>query len=142
MELFEQHLFSQIISLADAYEVLTATQVYYNIPMPPDQVIRILTKKRGNNFNSVLVKAFINMIGIFPIGTLLKLSSGEVGLVVQQTSDLMRPRVLLLTKFDGSEKESGEEISHSRNNGGKYNRDVVGTINPQTANIDIKRYLN
>ena len=138
----EQHLFSQIVSLADAYEVLTATQVYHNVQMPPDQIIRILAKKRGNDFNSVLLKAFINMIGIFPIGTLLKLSSGEVGLVVRQTSDLLRPRVLLLTKFDGSEKESGEEISILETTGGRYNRDVVGTINPQTANIDIKQYLN
>jgi HD-GYP domain-containing protein (c-di-GMP phosphodiesterase class II) len=138
---FQQHLFSQIVSLADAYEVLTATRVYYNVQMLPQQVIRILAKKRGSDFNAVLVKAFINMTGIFPIGTLLKLSSNEIGLVVHQTSDLMRPRVLLLTKFDGSEKESGEEISLLEMTSGKYERDVAGTINPNTANIDIKRYL-
>jgi hypothetical protein len=121
--------------------VLTASRIYYNAPMPPDQVINFLAKKRGNNFNAVLVKAFINMIGIFPIGTVLKLTSGEVGLVVRQTSDLMRPRVLLLTTFDGSEKESGEEISLLEKMEGKYKRDVAGTINPETANIDIKQYL-
>jgi hypothetical protein len=138
----QQHLFSQIVSLADAYEVLTATQVYYNVQIPPDHIIRILAKKRGNNFNSVLVKAFINMIGIFPVGTVLKLSNGEIGLVLHQTSDLLRPRVLLLTKFDGSEKESGEEISLLETTDGKYKRDVSGTINPHTANIDLKLYLN
>jgi HD-GYP domain-containing protein (c-di-GMP phosphodiesterase class II) len=137
----QQHLFSQIVSIIDVYEVLTASRIYYNAPMPPDQVINFLAKKRGNNFNAVLVKAFINMIGIFPIGTVLKLTSGEVGLVVRQTSDLMRPRVLLLTTFDGSEKESGEEISLLEKMEGKYKRDVAGTINPETANIDIKQYL-
>jgi HD-GYP domain-containing protein (c-di-GMP phosphodiesterase class II) len=137
----QQHLFSQIVSLADAYEVLMSSQVYYDCQMTPEQVIRILAKKRGSDFNAVLVKAFINMIGIFPIGTLLKLSSDEVGLVVHQTPDLMRPRVLLLTKFDGSEKESGEEISLLETSEGKYKRDVTGTINSHKANINIKRYL-
>ncbi len=137
----QPHLFSQIVSLADSYEALTAARVYYSVQMPPDEAIRILMKKRGIAFNPVLVKAFVNMIGIFPIGTLLKLSSGEVGLVLHQTRDLMRPRVLLLTKFDGSEKESGVEISLLETAGGKYKRDVVGTINPHTANINIKKYL-
>jgi hypothetical protein len=137
----QQHLFSQIVSLADSYEALTAARVYYSVQMPADQAIRILMKKRGSVFNPVLVKAFVNMIGIFPIGTVLKLSSGEVGLVLHQTRDLLRPRILLLTKFDGSERESGAEISLLDTTGGKYIRDVVGTINPHTANIDIKRYL-
>lgn len=137
----QQHLFSQIVSLADAYEVLTSSRVYYDCQMTPEQVIRILAKKKGSDFNAVLVRAFINMIGIFPIGTLLKLSSGEIGLVVHQTPDLMRPRVLLLTKFDGSEKESGEEISLLETSEGKYKRDVTGTINSHKANINIKRYL-
>ena len=136
-----QHLFSQIVSLADAYEVLTAVRVYYKAPMPSDEVIRALVKKRGSDFDATLVKAFINMIGIFPIGTLLKLSSGEIGLVVHQTSDLMRPRVLLLTKFDGSEKESGEEVSLLEMTAGKHKRDITGTIDSHTANINIKQYL-
>jgi len=135
-----QHLFSQIVSLADAYDVLTSLRVYYNKQMPPDRAISILAKKRDVNLNAILVKAFINMIGIFPIGTVLKLSNGEIGLVVHQTADLMRPRVLLLTKFDGSEKESGEEITLLEKTEGKFKRDISGTIDPHTANIDVKQY--
>jgi len=82
------------------------------------------------------------MIGIFPLGTLLKLDTGEVGLVMHQTRDLMRPRVLLLTKFDGSEKESGQEVSLLETESGKYKHNAVGTINPYTAKIDVKKYLS
>jgi len=135
------HLFSQIISLADTYEVLTATRVYYHVPMPPEEVVRILMKKRNTDFKPVLVKAFLRMVGIFPIGTLLKLSSGEVGLVTQQTADLLRPRILLLTKFDGSEKESGEEVSLLEKAGDRYLRDVIGTIHPDGVKIDSKLYF-
>jgi HD-GYP domain-containing protein (c-di-GMP phosphodiesterase class II) len=137
----EEHLFSHIVALADAYEALTAARVYYSVQMPPDQAIRILVEKRGKVFHPVLVKAFVNMIGIFPVGTVLKLSSGEVGLVLHQTRDLLRPRVLLLTKFDGSERTSGAEISLLETTGGKYKRDVVGIIDPHTSNINIKQYL-
>jgi len=137
----EEHLFSHIVALVDAYEALTAARVYYSVQMPPDQAIRILVEKRGKVFHPVLVKAFVNMIGIFPVGTVLKFSSGEVGLVLHQTRDLLRPRVLLLTKFDGSERTSGVEISLLETTGGKYKRDVVGIIDPHTSNINIKQYL-
>ncbi len=135
------HPFSQIVSLADAYEALTAARVYYSSQMAPDAAVRILLAKRGKVFNSVLVKAFVNMIGIFPIGTLLKLDTGETGLVLHQTRDLLRPRVLMLNKFDGSERETGTEVSLVETSGGKYKRNVVGTINPYAARIDIKKYL-
>ncbi|OGW33473.1 MAG: hypothetical protein A2X58_07615 [Nitrospirae bacterium GWC2_56_14] len=136
-----QHLFSQIISLADAYDAITAARVYYSIQTPPDQAIRILWKKRGTSFNPVLVKAFVNMMGIFPVGTVLKLNTGEVGLVMHQTRDLMRPRVLLLTRFDGSEKEKGAEVSLLEGAGGKFKRSIAGTIDPYVSRIDLKKYL-
>jgi len=53
----------------------------------------------------------------------------------------MRPRVLLLDKFDGSEKDTGTEISLLETKGGRYKRTATGTINPYAAKIDIKKYL-
>lgn len=136
-----QHPFSQIVAIADAYEALTAARVYYSVQMPPDNAVRILLKKRGTTFNSILVKAFINMIGIFPIGTLLKLDTGEIGLVMHQTQDLLRPRVLILTRFDGSEKDAGAEISLLETASGKFKRTIVGYIDPGAAGINVKKYL-
>jgi hypothetical protein len=60
---------------------------------------------------------------------------------MHQTRDLMRPRVLLLDKFDGSEKDTGTETSLLETMGGKYKRTVAGTVNPYAAKIDIKKYL-
>lgn len=137
-----QHPFSQIVALADAYEALTAARVYYSVQMPPDQAIRILIKKRGIAFNAVLVKAFVNMIGIFPVGTLLKLDTGEVALVRHQTRDLMRPRVLLLNKFDGSEKKDGTEVTLVETVEGKFKRSVTGIIDPNVARINMKLYID
>jgi len=140
-DILQQHPFSQIVSLADAYDALTAVRVYYSAQLPPDQAVRILLKKRGGAFDPALVKTFVNMIGIFPIGTLLKLDTGEIGLVMRQTRDLMRPRVLLLSRFDGSEKETGAEVSLLETAGGRYRRTVIGAIDPYKARINVKRYL-
>jgi HD-GYP domain-containing protein (c-di-GMP phosphodiesterase class II) len=138
----KQHLFSKIVALVDAYEAITADRVYYNSRTPPDKAIGILLKNSRGVFDPMLVKAFVNMIGFFPIGTLVKLDTGEVGLVVHQTRDLMRPRVLLLTKFDGSEKETGTEVSLLETASGKFVRSIVGTIDPNVASINIKLYLD
>jgi len=136
------HLFSKIVALADAYEAITAARVYYSSRTPPDQAINILLKNRKGLFDPILVKAFVNMIGIFPVGTLVKLDTGEIGLVVHQTRDLMRPRVLLLTKFDGSEKETGADVSLLETVRGQYVRSIVGTIDPNVANINVKQYID
>ncbi len=137
----QPHPFTQILSLVDAYEAMTAARVYYNTQMPVDEAVRILLKKRSAPFNATLVKAFVNMIGLFPIGTVLKLDTGEIGLVIHQTADLMRPKLLLLTKFDGSEKEKRTEVSLIETSGGRYLRSIVGTIDPHVAQINVKQYL-
>lgn len=136
-----QHPFSQIVSLADAYEAITAPRVYYQTQTPPDEAVRILLEKRGAPFNPVLVNTFVKMVGIFPVGTVLKLDTGEIALVQHQTSDLMRPRVLILTTFDGLEKEDGLTVSLLETANGRHKRSVTGTIHPSSAGIDVKKYL-
>jgi HD-GYP domain-containing protein (c-di-GMP phosphodiesterase class II) len=138
----QQHPFSQIVAIADAYDAIVAARVYYKVPTPPEQGIRIMLQKRGTNFKPVLVKAFVNMIGIYPIGTVVKLDTGEIGLVIHQTRELKRPRILILTKFDGSEKDDPQaEISLLETMHGHYTRTIIGTIEPVGARIDIKKYV-
>ncbi len=136
-----KHPFSQIVSLVDAYDAITAARVYYRAQTSPDEGVHILLKKRGAPFNPFLVNAFVKMVGIFPIGTIVKLDTEETGLVMQQTSDLLRPRVLILTRFDGTEKENGTMISLLETVKGLYRRSIIGTINPASAGIDVKKYM-
>jgi hypothetical protein len=86
----------------------------------------------------MLVKVFVNMIGLLPIGTLLRLDTGETGLVVHQTRDLLRPRVLLLKTFDGTEKE---EVSLLETERGRYKRSIAGAIDPNRIKINLNQYF-
>jgi len=137
-----RHPFSQIVSLADSYEAITAMRVYYARQVPPDKAIRILLMNKGLTSSIALLKAFIHTVGIFPAGTLLKLDSGEIGLVIQQTQDLTRPRVLLLDKFDGSEKENGRKANLTETRDGKYTRSIVGTLDPFGCGINVRQYFD
>jgi HD-GYP domain-containing protein (c-di-GMP phosphodiesterase class II) len=132
------HPYSRIVAIADAYDAITSARVYFRMITPPYEAVRLLLTKRGTIFDPVLVKAFVNMVGIFPIGTLLRLTTGEIALVVRQTRDLLRPSVLLLTTFDGTETE---EVSLLETRSGAYGRSAVATIAPQDANIDLVRYF-
>jgi HD-GYP domain-containing protein (c-di-GMP phosphodiesterase class II) len=134
------HPFSQIVSIADAYDAITAARVYYSTYTSPEQGVRILLSKRGSPFNPVLVNVFVRMIGIFPIGTVVKLNTGQIALVKHQTSDLLRPHVVLLTKFDGSEKDD-PPISLLDTVNGRYRFSIAGTINPSASRMDVKKYL-
>jgi HD-GYP domain-containing protein (c-di-GMP phosphodiesterase class II) len=134
----EMHPFSQIVAIADAYDALTSIRVYYNIPKAPDEAVRVLLKKRGTNFNPMLVKAFVNLVGIFPIGTLVRLSTGEAGLVVHQTGDLLRPKVLVLRTFDGTETEETSLLEMEQ---GRYKRSILDSLEPQSMNVDVSLYF-
>ncbi len=134
----EMHPFSQVVAIADAYDALTSSRVYYNISTPPDEAVRVLLDKRGSNFNPMLVKAFVNLVGIFPIGTLVRLSTGEVGLVKHQTGDLLRPKVLLLRTFDGTETEQASLLEMER---GRYKRSILDSIDPQSMSVNVAQYF-
>lgn len=134
----EMHPFSQVVAITDAYDALTSSRVYYNLATPPDEAVRILLRKRGTNFNPMLVKAFVNLVGIFPVGTLVRLSTGEVGLVMHQTGDLLRPKVLLLRTFDGTETE---EVNLLEMEKGRYKRSILDSIDPQNMNVNIAQYF-
>lgn len=134
----EMHPFSQVVAIADAYDALTSSRVYYNISTPPDEAVRVLLNKRGSNFNPMLVKAFVNLVGIFPVGTLVRLSTGEVGLVKHQTGDLLRPKVLLLRSFDGTETEQASLLEMEK---GRYKRSILDSIDPQSMSVNVAQYF-
>lgn len=134
----QQHPFSHIVAIADAFDAITAVRVYYKVLKPPDEAIRILLKLRGSDFNPMLVKAFANMVGLFPIGTLLRLDTSEIGLVVHQTTDLFRPRVILLTTLDGTEQEEISLLEMAR---GKYLRTPAATLDTNILKVNINQYF-
>jgi len=94
---------TQIINLVDVYEALTSKRPYKK-STPCDQAASILIDGAGKQFNPGLVRAFVRMLGVYPPGSQVRLTSGETAIVQAiEPKNLERPRVLVVSDRDGKE---------------------------------------
>jgi HD-GYP domain-containing protein (c-di-GMP phosphodiesterase class II) len=138
-------LYGRIISIADVYDALTSPRIYRSKEISPHQALAIMARGAGTDFDPILLKVFIKMVGIYPIGTLLKLDSGEIGLVTDssQESDLLRPRVVLLEPVGSHKFKRGHTVSLSEKNiaSSAYKRNIVASFHPCLYGIQPVQYL-
>ncbi|MEX2284029.1 MAG: HD domain-containing phosphohydrolase [Gemmatimonadota bacterium] len=83
-------LFSRIVATADGFDAATSKRSYQNQPWPPDEVLREMRDNPNRGYDALLVKAFINVTGVFPVGTLCILDTGELALVISRNPDPTR----------------------------------------------------
>lgn len=138
-------LFGKIITIADFYDALVRPRVYNRYPYVSEKILGIMLDRSGKDFDPALVKVFINMIGIFPIGTLVLLNTNEMGIVVQiqEDSELSdRPKVCLLYYSNGEYRKGKvidlREIDEST---GEYRWNIVKTLDPNEYNINVAEFL-
>jgi len=95
-------MIGSIAAIVDTFDALTVKRPYAD-PVSPSAAISMLYKWRGVFFDANLVEQFIRCIGIFPVGSLVELNSGEVGVVIAQnlTKRLM-PRVMVIRDAEGN----------------------------------------
>jgi HD-GYP domain-containing protein (c-di-GMP phosphodiesterase class II) len=74
--------FARILAVADVYDALTSQRVY-KPSLAPSRALRIMYGIRETDYHPGLVERFIRCLGIYPIGTLVRLTTGETGVVVQ-----------------------------------------------------------
>jgi hypothetical protein len=83
-------------SVVDVYDALTSTRVY-RVGIEPTEVLRKLLEWSDHHFNLNLVHHFIRSIGIYPVGTLVRLESGYLAVVIEQHHEnLLHPKVRLV----------------------------------------------
>lgn len=88
--------FARIAALADTYDAMTSVRSYAQALSPSDAV-RNLYQERDHKFQAEFVEAFIQAVGIYPAGTVVELSSGEVAIVVAEyRMRRLLPKVILV----------------------------------------------
>ena len=133
-------LFGRIICIADVFDAITAKRIYRNFPISPDRALGIMQEGSGKDFDPVLLKVFINMIGVYPIGTLLKLDKDEMGLVAKyggETGDDKELWVQLLIPQEQGGFTKGEFLNLGPLNEEtkSFNRPVMESLHPAVFNI-------
>lgn len=92
----------ELAGLIDTYCAMTRDRVYGNA-ISSQKALESLIKMRGSKFREPVVDQFIQCIGLYPIGSLVELNTGEVGVVIQQNQvRRLKPRLMILLGPDKS----------------------------------------
>jgi len=112
-------IFSKIISVADVYDAITSYRSYRN-PMLPSEAYHVIYKDIGTVFDYDVVKAFFSNLEMYPVNTVVELSDGRLGIVVETDSNFrLRPAIRI---WDSDE--------------------VIYLTSPTCLNIEITSVLN
>lgn len=134
--------FSRIISLADQYDAMTSSRVYSRVPLAPDKALSIMMERANAQLDPLLIKFFINMVGVFPIGTLVMLNTKELGLVYESNQLFgSRPRVMVIIDKEGNRVKGGVVDLIEKNEQGDYLRTITRTMDPNKYKISLAEYL-
>ncbi|MFQ5736587.1 MAG: HD-GYP domain-containing protein [Thermodesulfobacteriota bacterium] len=131
------HPLSQIITICDAYDALTTLRVYQT-PHNPVDAIKVMNNFSGRHFNPATLKAFTNLIGLYPIGTMVRLSSNEIGIVTRRNPEAgEEPALKVLFDKEGNALDEPYELDLAQDK----SRSIVSTVNPAMTNIDVAAFF-
>ena len=138
-------LFVRIIALADFYDFLVRPMIHNRLPYVSEKIFGFMLERSRRNFDPALIKVFINMIGVFPIGTLVLLNTNEIGIVTQIQGDsepIDRPEVCLLYYSDREyQKGMVVDLKEKNETTGEFKRTIVKTLNPNEYHINVGEFF-
>ena len=120
-------LFSRIVTVADAYEAMVSERPYRNSMIGYTAMKNVLSDN-GRHFDPQVLKAFLESMGIFPIGSVVQLNNSGIGRVSENHADApLRPKIELLIDEFGNQIEGSETIDLLS----KKNLFIVKAIDPK-----------
>ena len=140
-----QSLSSRIVTIADCYDAMTSSRVYRREPMSPSKALNLMLSKSGKSFDAVLLKLFVNCVGIIPIGSLVMLETSELAVVLKPATDKAqaeRPLVKVITDPQGNPIDHGREVDLTeKNETGDFRHEIIRLIDNTEYKFDTSRYF-
>jgi HD-GYP domain-containing protein (c-di-GMP phosphodiesterase class II) len=137
-------LFGRIIQVVDAYDAMTTPRIYRQKCYTPEQALAIMLRDKGTQFDPILLKVFIGLVGMIPIGSLVMLDTNELGIVYKANPDpkfLDRPQVILISRDQKGEVTKTMVDLSETNGNGNFKRNIAKTLDPNKYHIDIAKYF-
>jgi HD-GYP domain-containing protein (c-di-GMP phosphodiesterase class II) len=138
-------LFGRILTITDVFDAITSPRNYRPTTLTQDQALGYMLELSGTYFDPILLKAFINMIGIYPVGSLLELDTGELALIIEagKADDGMRPKVVILDSDEQGGYTKGEvvDLNESDPQSNAFQRNIVKSLHPSTYGIQPAEFL-
>jgi len=138
-------LLSKIVSIADGYDAATTRRAYMTEAITPSAVLEEMRDNPRRGLDQVLVKAFINLLGIYPVGTLVVLDTFELAVVSAANPNpeaLSRPIVKIISDAQGNRIAPPLQVDLAvPEAGGQYGRTIIKTADPDRYGITPGDYL-
>jgi HD-GYP domain-containing protein (c-di-GMP phosphodiesterase class II) len=131
-------MLGSIAALVDTFDALTVQRPHAD-PVSPSAAISMLYKTRGVLFDAHLVEQFIRCIGIFPVGSVVELNSGETGIVIAQNPDKrLSPRVMVIRDAAGNPMNPQKLLDLARSPNATANEPyrILGTLEYGSVSFD------
>ena len=132
---------ARMAAIVDVYDAITADRCYHN-GMPAAEALRKMWEWSTDHFDQKLLQAFMRCVGIYPVGSLVRLESGRLGVVVEQNEgSLLTPklRVFFSTRANGYIKPELLDLGRKLGNGGGGR--IVSAEAPDKWGVDPQRFL-
>ncbi|MCZ6915375.1 MAG: HD domain-containing protein [Gemmatimonadetes bacterium] len=139
-------VYSNLIHVCDVFDAATSQRVYtHRPPLTPDQILQELWNDHDRlGVDPVCVKALINLLGVYPVGTCVVLDMYEVAVVHGANPDaaqIHRPMIRLIFNSDGA-RTDGELIDLTDTNpDGSYKRTIIKVVDPAKYGITVSDYF-
>jgi HD-GYP domain-containing protein (c-di-GMP phosphodiesterase class II) len=141
-----QGLFARIISITETYDAAVSRYHEQVTPCSPDEAIRQLLSESTGMYDTVLVRAFTSMMGVYPVATLVILDSGELGIVVAPNPNpkaISRPLVRLVATEDGVRIGDGpiRDLSEIDPTSDTFVRSIARSADPGRYGIKVSDFV-
>ena len=139
-----QCLFSRIVAIVDCFDAMTAHRSYRKNAFTPYEALHQMLSQNRDKFDPLLMKVFINTVGMYPAGTVVLLDTNEIAVVTAHNAhDIFRPKVQVVADTDRKPVQGGAELDLSaRDEGtGAYAVGIVSALNPDEYGINIADVL-
>jgi HD-GYP domain-containing protein (c-di-GMP phosphodiesterase class II) len=128
-------LFARMGAVCDVYDALTSNRCY-KAGWEPSEALRKMAEWRNGHFDERIFHAFVKTIGIYPTGTLVKLKSGKLAVVVEQSEKgLLTPTVKAFFSTKSNEPIMPETIDLSKSAEAIANVEIA-----EKWNFDLKQF--
>jgi putative nucleotidyltransferase with HDIG domain len=128
---------TMLCSISDVYDAMRS-QRRYQQAFPTDRILEVLKRSDGKQFDQHLVRRFVQLIGIYPAGNLVRLSTGEVAVVLKvYAPDPYRPQVRVLIGRDGKRLDLPYELNlWETGEDSARHSSVVAPLDPKDFELD------
>ncbi len=132
-------LTGKMAAICDCYDAITANRVYKEGEVS-GRAFKILMTDSGKHFDADLVGQFIKCLGVFPVGTLVALSNGKLGIVTRVNREFpLRPKVKIFYNWRQNHFLEPKDVDLARS---YVSDEIERSVKAETLGIDLPKFLN